>query len=199
MTLKKGWRTGHNGLLRETPAMIFELSGGNAAEDRFLGVMASEELACHAVSAHNESLRRASVKPVLPESPVRPHERWQIMLQPDNLLAIFDVQDSRFVLTDASPGQVLDMVRAWANTATDYETRGVLIALTERGETPYPHPVSWKDAVKFDRAHGGDMWKRYEQERVDLPNPYSVAEALGLTPELLGYTSDEGQTDAAQS
>ncbi|HEY0644189.1 MAG TPA: hypothetical protein VGD39_12260 [Nocardioides sp.] len=198
MALTKRWRTGRPGLLRETPEMIFEMSGGNSAEDCFVGLLASEELARHAVKNHNEMLRLASVRPVLPESPMRPHERWQILRQPDGNLAIFDMQDAKFVLTDASAGQVLDMVRAYEHAAADYETRGVLIALTERGETPYPRPIPWRRAVEIDRAHGGDVWKRYEHERVELPDPYDVAASLGLSREQLGFTDDEEQADVAQ-
>jgi hypothetical protein len=122
--------------------------------------------------AHDQSIRTAS-------GAVRyPHLLYQVMLQPDGKLALFDHGTKTFVAYNSTPDSVLGHLRAVSREATSqHALRTIASVLT--GEQPMVGAIGWDQALQLDEENAGHSWPALKQlDTADFEVAPALAEEL---------------------
>lgn len=128
--------------------------------------------------AHTQSMRAAS-------GAVRyPHLLYQVMLQPDGRLALFDHGRKVFVTYNSGPNGILSIIHEVAREATAQHALRTLASVMT-GDQPMVGAVDWGQALRLDHDNGGYAWEALEQ--IDSLNfveaPARAMELFGPVPE----------------
>lgn len=128
--------------------------------------------------AHDQSMRAAS-------GAVRyPHLLYQVILQPDGKLALFDHGSKTFVAYNADPDGILGHIRAVSAEATSHHALKT-VASVLKGDQPMVGAVDWEQALQLDEENAGHSWPALKQlDTADFEMAPEVAEELwGTVPE----------------
>lgn len=128
---------------------------------------------------HTRSMRAAS-------GAVRyPHLLYQVMLQPDGKLALFDHGTDTFVAYNSTPDSVLGHIRAVSQEGTSHHALKT-IASVLTGDQPMVGAVDWDRALQLDEENAGHSWPALK-----LLDTASFTEAPALAVELFGPVPEE--------
>jgi hypothetical protein len=90
----------------------------------------------------------------------------QIIKQPDGLFAVFSTSTETITVYDATEDELVEMV---AEEAAERARRSVrdTIAKVNSGDPRaayFQFTMTWEEALKDDREHGGDAWKDFDAD-----------------------------------
>lgn len=129
--------------------------------------------------AHTQSMRAAS------DALRYPHLLYQVILQPDGKLALFDHGTDTFVAYNSTPNSILGHIRAASQEGTSYHARKT-IASVLMGDQPMVGAVDWERALQLDEENAGHSWPVLK-----LLDTASFTEGPALAVELFGPVPEE--------
>lgn len=138
--------------------------------ERFLGPL-------NPFPAPDPTPHRELVRMTVEGQAVDPMIAWTVIAQPNGMMAIFNVISGTFDRYEATPDEVLQTFRAYAQGGADYRARE-LITNAMAG-----NPVlvtDWEALLRSDQEHGGDTWRYFRSP--SAPEP-SQAASGDLSPQ----------------
>lgn len=83
---------------------------------------------------------------------------YQIIKQPDGLLAVFSSNTDTFIVVDATPDELIEWRAEQAAESAREEARMQIERVLSGESRPYyQFTLTWEQAVEKDREHGGEL------------------------------------------